>query len=127
MAIENKISLDNGVETNYHRIIKVEVDVLEKKVKTTFAHYFSEEKRNEEKEIEKTVTDLSSVREELDKLVLEPTEENKDRRQELSDIINNAPQTSEKKNLFVYISIEEFDFKPEMLDIFYSLLDGEKV
>lgn len=126
MAIENKISLDNGVETNYHRIIKVEVDVLEKKVKTTFAHYSSEEKRNEEKETEKISTDLTSVREELDKLVLEPTEKNKDRRQELSDIINNAPQTGQKKNMIVYISVEEFDFKPEMLDYFYSLLDGKK-
>lgn len=126
MAIEKKLSLENGIETNYHRIIGVEVYVLEKKIKINLAHYFSEEKRNEEKEQEQNFTDLESVRRELDELVLSPTKENESRRQELSEILNNAPQTGQKKNMIVYTSVEEMDFKPEMLDIFYSLLDGEK-
>ena len=48
MALNKKIKLDNGIETNYHRIVSIN-NIINEQTIIEVASYTSEEKRNEEK------------------------------------------------------------------------------
>jgi hypothetical protein len=48
MALSKKITLENGVEVNYHRIVSI-TEIINEQTIIELASYTSEEKRNEEK------------------------------------------------------------------------------
>ena len=48
MALSKKITLDNGIETNYHRIVSIN-EIIGEQTVIEVASYTSEEKRLEEK------------------------------------------------------------------------------
>ena len=48
MALSKKITLENGVEVNYHRIVSIN-NIINEQTIIEVASYTSEEKRNEEK------------------------------------------------------------------------------
>ena len=48
MALNKKITLDNGIELNYHRIVSIN-EIINEQTIIEVASYISEEKRNEEK------------------------------------------------------------------------------
>lgn len=58
MAIEKKITLNNGVTTNYHRIVSIH-NIINVAYIIEIASYTSEEKRQEEKTKTKTGEEMN--------------------------------------------------------------------
>ena len=49
MALEKKITLSNGIETNYHRIVSIN-NIINEQTIIEVASYINEQKRNEEQQ-----------------------------------------------------------------------------
>lgn len=95
MALEAKRKLTNGTVVTHHRIVKTEVDFDAGKIIATVASYVDDDIRGLEKNSATEIEQLAELRQELDTLVAEPTEENEADRQKLSDKINELVKDGE--------------------------------
>ena len=61
MALSKKITLDNGIETNYHVIKEVHYNFLEEKTIISIDNYVSEDVRKNHKKVEETVDSIDKL------------------------------------------------------------------
>jgi len=63
MALSKKITLDNGIETNYHVIKEVHYNFLENKTIVSIDSYVSEDVRNNHKKVKETADSINKLSE----------------------------------------------------------------
>ena len=63
MALSKKITLDNGIETNYHVIKEVHYNFLENKTIVYIDSYVSENVRNNHKKVKETADSINKLSE----------------------------------------------------------------
>lgn len=105
MAIKQEIVALSGATAEYHRISEVHVDYTKREATISVLSYLGESKRDEEKQQTLKSAERQALMDELDKLVVEPTEDNEARRIELSEQINAmsspTPESVEPRNMFM--------------------------
>lgn len=94
MAIKQSITNLSGTKTEYHRISYANIDYTERRAIITVSSYINASKRGEEKSNVERQKNLLALQDELNALVEEPTESNKDRRVELTNAINEMLETA---------------------------------
>lgn len=104
MAIKQEITSISGATAEYHRISEAHIDYTKRKANITVLSYLDSDKRDEEKTQASQDSERETIMKELDELVANPTEENKERRIELSNQINalqyQNPEELAPRNIF---------------------------
>lgn len=93
MALKLEKVLENGVVALYHRITSYSVDFREGLLTVSVASYVSAVQREAEIGEYEKVKELETIREELDALVQNPTDENEKERLVLSEKVNAIFET----------------------------------
>jgi predicted transcriptional regulator len=95
MALSQTITNEQGAKTTYHRVAKAELDFNKKSAEITIYSYATQALRKAEKEEAETQAQRDELMNELNELVADPTDENEDRRKELTEQINKIPVVNE--------------------------------
>ena len=95
MALSQTITNEKGAKTTYHRVAKAELDFNKQEAEITIYSYATQTLRKAEKDEAATKVKRDTIMAELDALVANPTDDNKDRRIELSNQVNELPVVNE--------------------------------
>lgn len=94
MALLLDITLENGVVANYHRISKANFDFNKGIADITLVSYVTDRQRSVEKQSIADVSSMKSMRDRLDYLVQNASDENVEERNTLTNTINSIVESS---------------------------------
>lgn len=117
MALSKKITLDNGIETNYHVIKEVHYNFLESKTIVKIDSYVSEDVRNNHKKVKETSDSI-------DKLSTQAIKAQNESNYELLESLNSkisdlmtTYQSISNKNYIAGTSKISLDYIPEDISL----------
>lgn len=117
MALSKKITLDNGIETNYHVIKEVHYNFLENKTIVKIDSYVSEDVRNNHKKVKETADSI-------DKLSAQAIKAQNESNYELLESLNakiadlmTTYQSISNKNYIAVTSKISLDYIPEDISL----------
>lgn len=91
MALLLKQTTDKGITASYHRISNIEIDFNTGELNIYVSSYSSSEYRDQEKDFNKSLSELKQKRELLDQLIQNASDENEADRIKLTTEINENP------------------------------------
>lgn len=104
MAIKTITTHISGVKAEYHRISQATIDFNTQTAQIVVLSYLETSKRVEEKDLKKYMAEKDALSAQLDELMKNATEENKEEREELSQKINDypvpSPEDTQPRNIF---------------------------
>ena len=109
MALKQEITSVTGATTTYHRISDAIIYYTQRKAHIIVQSYIDEAKRDEEKKNAQPDKQRAELMAELQPLVEKPTDDNEDKRNELSQKLNKMELQSPKDLTPRNISDEHYD------------------